>query len=149
MKNLLNILTVVGFVMLLGGCDESEWPESSVKLVPVYSATDIDGEGAPFALEIYQEKPLLIEYVNANILNSFSYYDFVDKSSSTRFDLSYAIQRPAITDAGKDTLITNVYRLFGLKNDLKPDTLWYGVAISVDTTYSEFYTTIEEKQVYN
>lgn len=151
MKNIILLGSFLAFLLMFSSCEDNDWPEPDIEKVPVYSITGISGSGAPHALEVYrnEDTPLMIEFKNANLLANYKTSDYVDASTESTFNITYSIQRPAVTAAGEDTVITNLYELVGSKEDVGLDTLNIGVVSSVDTTYSEFIMTIKLEERYN
>lgn len=78
-------------ILTFTSCDEeSNFNDTGATLVPVYSITDISGSGAPFAINIYKEQNLIIEYTSAVNVVKFSASSFADNSTETDFEFNVA-----------------------------------------------------------
>jgi len=75
-------------VVFFSCTEESNFKEPDIALVPVYAITNIVGANAPFAINIYKEKPLVIEYTTAVNPISFVSSGFVDSSTATNVELT-------------------------------------------------------------
>ncbi|OEK07665.1 hypothetical protein A8C32_16940 [Flavivirga aquatica] len=72
------------------GCgEEAEFQASDIELVPIYYVTDIVGSEAPHSIEVYKEKPLLIEFSSKVQAKSFAISNYQDLSDGTAFNITF------------------------------------------------------------
>lgn len=88
MKNIIKFLGLLAIVISLSSCEEKQWLQPDIELVPVYSITNIEGVLAPFQINIYQEQPLIIEYQKEDNAESFQSTDFTDTSTENMYEIS-------------------------------------------------------------
>ncbi len=68
-------------VLKMYNCDEeNNFKESDINLVPVYSLTEINN-GGPFKINIYKEKPLIVEYSSNVTLFNYASPGYADTST--------------------------------------------------------------------
>jgi len=80
MKKIL-ILSLAFVALELASCESDIWPESEITKVPVYKVVDIDGDNAPYELQVYKTKPLLIQYQNEVTAAPFEMLNYLDQSN--------------------------------------------------------------------
>ena len=83
------IFSFVFAVLLLCSCEKKDLKESDIGLVPVYNISNIQGEEAPFSIDLYIDDPLVIVYPNANQLEAYEIADYVDDSTASEYDFSF------------------------------------------------------------
>lgn len=100
-------------VLTLSSCDDNAWPTSEIKEVPIYYVSNFTGSGIkPFALEVYREKNLLLEYKNSALMNApLSTSNFVDASDDVNYTLNFKAQEKAKTVLLADTILNRRYEL--------------------------------------
>ncbi|WP_405293586.1 hypothetical protein [Algibacter sp. Ld11] len=136
MKNIIKLLGLLSVVLVtFFSCDEeSPFIEPNVELTPVYALTDIIGVNAPFAINIYREKDLIIEYsTNVNV-TSFTSASYADTSTDTSYEISVA------------KLIGDDIVGYWISAD---KTTGEGTLTVVTDTQIEYQIKISEKEVYN
>ncbi|GAL63588.1 hypothetical protein [Algibacter lectus] len=136
MKNIIKLLGLLSVVLVtFFSCDEeSPFIGPNVELTPVYALTDIIGANAPFAINIYREKDLIIEYsTNVNV-TSFTSASYADTSTDTSYEISVA------------KLIGDDIIGYWISAD---KTTGEGTLTVVTDTQIEYQIKISEKEVYN
>lgn len=89
MKKILKYLTVLFIAVSITGCEEEDnFKASDVSLTPIYSITEISGNGNPFKINIYKQKSLIIEYATSVNAESFTSAQFSDTSTTTNYEVS-------------------------------------------------------------
>lgn len=89
MKKIVYYICLIA-IFAVGSCNKkAEWGVPDIKLVPVYMITNIQGNNAPYSLEAYRDKPLLIEFQNAFLAKSFVTSDYADSSNTTDYAISF------------------------------------------------------------
>ncbi|WP_066627784.1 hypothetical protein [Labilibacter marinus] len=113
MKKFINISSLLVFVLLaLVSCEEYEWNESDLAEVPVYALTNIEGEMALHAIEVYPQQSLTIEFEKASALKSFAITDYQDVSTASDYDISYML-----TKGEGEAIVFYEYVYTGTKED--------------------------------
>lgn len=121
------IISIAFVALVLASCDSKIWPESDIEKVPVYRVTDIAGIDAPYELQVYQTKPLLIDYLNevtATPLTMLNYQDMsgdlYDVKFSAKDSISitygYVIEGVSLEETIK-LLVEKDYHVFSLVNE--------------------------------
>lgn len=115
-------------------CEEKDWKEPEIKLVQVYSLTDISGPDTPLKINVYQTESLIIEYTSEVNVKKFTTSDYRDSSTEDSFDITV-----------KKNLDNNTitYNITGDKST------GMGTLKIMGEEISEFDVTVTETEVYN
>ncbi len=109
MKNIILFIGLIG-VLIFSSCEKRDWPSPDIDLTPVYSIVNIKGAKAPYRLDVYREEPLLIEFVNENILKPpYKTSEYSDQSTADKYIVSFTAHEQTKTEAGKDTTVVTEY----------------------------------------
>lgn len=111
----LQLLLISLLTLLLVSCDEKEWKQDDIALVPVYQVNEL---ASAKALEVYQEKDLLLEYETSNLVQAFTMMDYTDASTDSLYLLSFARMDSMVVDS----VMTEVTKLFSVKAEMANDT---------------------------
>ncbi len=134
------ILSLLTLLLVMSSCDKKEWPLSDIKEVPIYYVSSITGTGTkPYALEVYREKKLLLEYKTAALLNApLTTSNYVDASDDNNFNVKFRAEEKLKTALGVDTVLNRRYELSGVKatNVGQLIVVKYDLADSTVSTYS-------------
>ncbi|QQY83284.1 hypothetical protein JJL45_04655 [Tamlana sp. s12] len=84
MKYIIGLLACV--IMFVACEDESNFKDFDAEETPVYSLTEINNNG-PFKINIYQEKPLIIEYATPVNVSNYATKDYSDTSNDTTYEI--------------------------------------------------------------
>ncbi len=93
MKNKILLIIIVAISAVFTSCKNEEWPVSDIKLVPVYSITNIQGKASTYLLNVYREKPLLVENINSSSFVKFTTVDYTDNSTDTDYVISFSVPK--------------------------------------------------------
>lgn len=75
-------------LFVFGACKkDSLWNKPTVKLVPIYHLSNITGTNDLYIVEIYKEKPLIIEFKNISLADSYVSSNYTDNSTATNFNI--------------------------------------------------------------
>jgi hypothetical protein len=133
MKNKIKYLGLLTIIIAFFNCsEESNFKEPDIALVPVYAITNIVGTNAPYAINIYQQKSLIVEYsTSVNPVNYVS-SNYVDSSTETNYEISVS----KLVEGGSISYLISADKETGIGT------------LSVDggTVYT---ITISETEVYN
>jgi len=147
--------SLLALIIVLSSCEKKEWPLSDIKQVPVYNISSVvrtspfvAGYSIPFTLEVYKEKPLMIEYVNAKLLKPLATTMYVDASNETDFNVSFKATEIAKTTLGKDTVLNRRYEMNGVKATLS-GTMKIVFYTKTDSVVQSFTMKFAESMVYN
>lgn len=105
MKNKILLTVVVAITAVFTSCKNEPWPVSDIKLVPVYSITNIQGQVSTYILNVYREKPLLVENLNSSSLVKYTTVDYVDNSTETDFAVTFSVPKETKNDVVIQTKI--------------------------------------------
>lgn len=132
--------------LLLVSCEEKEWKQSDVSLVPVYQ---VDYLSSSEALEIYQEKSLLLEYENSLLVMSYEMENYADTSTDSLYIVSFSRMDSMIVDS----MMAQVTKSFEITAAMANDTGIMNVVYiynNLDTiTNSTVDISIVDTEVYN
>lgn len=114
MKNIIKFFALFSIVLTLISCDEKEWLQPDIDLTIAYSITNITGLGA-VKINVYKEKPLIVEYTTSVALKNYDSSTFVDSSDDTTINftvnkianggtISYAVSADKISGIGSLTV---------------------------------------------
>lgn len=114
MKNIIKYIAIFSVIFTLTSCDEKEWLAPDIEATSVYSITDITGFTA-VKINVYKEKPLIIEYATSVALKNYTSSTFVDASTDTTISfsvnkvtadgtVSYSVTADKITGVGSLTV---------------------------------------------
>lgn len=140
-------LIFIGLVtLLLVSCETKEWKQNDITLVPVYQVNDI---ASNLALEIYQEKDLLLEYTNSILLSAYEMAAYNDASTDSLYTITFSrTDSLAIAD-----VMTQVEKNFNITANMSTDTGIMNIVYlhnTVDTVAVQNYDiTILDTEVYN
>lgn len=101
--------------LLLVSCEEKEWKQSDISLVPVYQVNYLSSNEA---LEIYQTKPLLLEYENSLLVTPYELENYTDTST----DSLYLIKFSRMDSIVVDSMMAQVSKVFEIKAEMANDT---------------------------
>ncbi|AUS05475.1 hypothetical protein [Pseudotamlana carrageenivorans] len=88
MKKLKYIIGLLACVIMFVACDEeSNFKDFDAEKTPVFSLTEISNNG-PFKINIYQDKPLIIEYITPVNASNFVTKNYSDSSNDTTFEIT-------------------------------------------------------------
>lgn len=133
MKNLIKYLSVLVIVLSFASCEEeSNFQDPSIELVPVYAITNIQGEDAPFRINIYRQQDLIIEYSSSVNATGFASSSYMDSSSEANYNISV----DKITEDATMSYVITADRITGEGT------------LTIDATI-EYDIIISEEQVYN
>lgn len=133
MKKLIKFFIIFTITLSMFSCDEeTHFIKPDIKLVPVYAITDIVGTGAPFAINIYKEKALIVEYINK--VNAINYTSTSYADSST--DTDYTISVSKVTAGGSVAYSISASKATGVGT----------LTVGGGTVYT---IKVSEKEVYN
>jgi len=133
MKKNIKYLGLFAIILAFFSCtEETNFKEPDIALVPVYAITNIVGANAPFAINVYKEKPLIIEYTTSVNPNSFTSSGYVDSSTATNFEF-------AVNKLANGTVVS--YRV-------SADKVSGNGTLTVDNV-TVYTIKVAEKQVYN
>jgi hypothetical protein len=89
MKNIIKCFALIAITFSLFSCDEeSNFIESEIELVNVYSITEITGANAPFKINIYKNKSLIVQYNSLVAVTNYASSGYVDASTDTNYEIS-------------------------------------------------------------
>lgn len=89
MKNNIKYLGLFAIVLFFFSCsEESNFKEPDIDLVPVYAITNIVGTNAPYAINIYREKPIIIVYTTSVNPISYTATGYTDNSTESSYDIT-------------------------------------------------------------
>lgn len=138
---LISILT-----LLLISCEEKEWKQSDIELVPVFQ---VDYLNSAEALEIYQDKPLLLEYKTNTLVSAYEMKSYSNTSTDSLYQISFNRMDSMLVDSA----LVEVTKYFDISAAMANDT---GI---MDITYvyngmdtvanSQIDISIKETEVYN
>ncbi len=148
MKNKVLSIFVLALLFFTTSCDEQQWPVSDVKLVPIYQLTNIVGTNAPYSIEIYKEKPLLVEFSNAVNVKSLAYSNYADLSTELNYNMKFKATEKSKSILGADTLLTRRYELNGVKAS-NTGTLKIVKYNKTDSTTNSYTIKIADASRYN
>ena len=135
MKNNIKYLGLFAIILAFFSCsEESNFKDPDIALVPVYAITNIVGSNAPFAINIYKEKPLIIVY-NTSV-NPISYMATGYTDSSTESNYEITVNRVSEND-------TVIYTITADK------TTGVGNLTIVGASTTAYTIKVIEKEVYN
>lgn len=124
MKTIIKYVSILAIVLSFTNCEsEDNFQDSNIALVPVYSITDIQGADAPFKINIYKLKSLIIEYGSSVNATSFVSSNYIDTSSDATYNVSvdkmvdgtavnYVISADKVT--GEGTMIVDATTTFNI-----------------------------------
>ncbi|MEN6363426.1 MAG: hypothetical protein ABFC90_12430 [Bacteroidales bacterium] len=154
MKNKI-IWTLLAVVLIVSSCDTNEWPVSNIKLVPIFKVTSVvgvtgnpTGTVAPYALEIYKEKALLIEYTTASLMSPLTTSAYVDGSTDSSYNLNFKASILSKTALKQDTILNRRYELIADKVT-NSGTLKVVKYNNQDSVVTNFTIKVMEDSVYN
>ena len=138
------------FILLLfvfGACKkDSLWEKTSVKLTPIYQLTNITGTDPLYSVEIYKEKPLVIEFINVSLASSYVSSNYTDNSTATNFNVLVTKNIEKKEANGAITKSAEKYEVTGVK-DTNSGNLKVTAADGV--TVRNYGIKIQETTVYN
>lgn len=114
MKNKI-IWPLLAFVLMLSSCTDKETQIADIKLVPVYAISSIIGTNAPYSIEVYKEKALMLVYSNNVNVKALSSSNYIDASTETDFNVTFRAAEKTKSVLGIDSLINSRYELRGVK----------------------------------
>ncbi|WP_298493843.1 hypothetical protein [uncultured Algibacter sp.] len=133
MKNIIKILSLLILVLTMYNCDEeNNFKESDINLVPVYSLTEINNDG-PFKINIYKEKPLIVEYSSNVTLSNYASSGYADTST----DIMYQITVNKIVDGVAVNYVISADKTTGEGT------------LNIDSGASTHNVLLTEEEVYN
>lgn len=135
MKNKIKYLGLLAILLAFFSCsEESNFKEPDIALVPVYAITNIVGSNAPFAINIYKEKALIILYTTSVNPISYDSSGYTDNSTDTNYDIT--VNRAEGTETIRYTVTAD--KATGVGN-----------LTIVGSTTSAYTIKVTEKEVYN
>lgn len=113
-----HIFSVMVLILSLTSCEDNSWATSDIKEVPIYYVSNFTGTGTkPFALEVYREKSLLLEYKNSALMFApLTTTNYSDVSDAVNFNVKFRAQEKAKTTLDADTILNRRYELSGVKS---------------------------------
>ena len=132
--------------LLLVSCEEKEWKQSDISLVPVYQ---VDYLSSNETLEIYQEKSLLLEYENSLLVTPYEIENYADTSTDSLYIVSFSRMDSMVVDS----MMSQVSKVFEIKAEMATDTGIMNIVYiynNLDTiTTSTVDISIVDTEVYN
>lgn len=122
MKNIIKYFALFSIILTMVSCDEKEWLAPDIELTSVYSITNITNLGV-VKINVYKQKPLIVEYVTNVNPKNYTSSGFVDSSTDTTIEIafnkvveggqvSYAVFADKATGVGSITVNgTSVYTI--------------------------------------
>lgn len=147
MKNTI-IGSLFALILLFSGCKQDEWPVADIVQVPVYSLTKIVGTNAPFAIDIYKDKPILLEFASSTLVKKLNTLDYLDNSNDTNFMLTFKATEKSKSIVGTDTLLNRRYELNALKTT-QLGTLKVVTYNKMDSIVTNYTIKVAEETRYN
>lgn len=133
MKNIKKILVLLILVISLVSCDEEDnFVKSEIELVPVFAITDISGSNAPFAINIYQQKSLIVEYSSSINAKNYVSSGYSDTSTDSTYEIS----------------VTKLMDNISVNYDISADKLTGDGTLTVDAA-TVYNIMVSEEEVYN
>lgn len=140
------LLFISMLMFLLVSCEEKEWKQSDISLVPVYQVDYLSND---MALEIYQEKPLLLEYTNSTLVSAYEMSDYSNTSTDSLYLLSFNRMDSVLVDS----TLSLVTKHFDIQAEMANDTGIMNITYihnNLDTVMSsQVDISILESEVYN
>jgi hypothetical protein len=145
MKKLIKIITVICVTLVMFGCEKESIFEGTpdIELVKVYTLSNITGSGLN-KINVYQTKPLLIEYETATKVAKYTSKGFVDSSTDTNYEVVLNKVVDILDDAGVKTGETIIGYTISADKTTGDGTLT--VLTDVSTVYN---IKVTETEVYN
>ncbi|MFR9581479.1 MAG: hypothetical protein SNH01_07495 [Rikenellaceae bacterium] len=112
----LRVFFVAVVALLSVACEEVEWTTDSPTYVPVYVISDIkDTEGLLelASIDIYQEKPIMIQHTDKDVLVKYDMIDYIDATDSDAYDISFKVEE-SDSSTGELTM-SKSYSIYGTK----------------------------------
>ena len=114
MKTIIKYISILSIILSYTSCDEeSNFTEPNIQLVPVISLTDIvpnvadnpafNQEGldisyVPFAINIYKEKPLLINYTSFGNAVAYNPINLINNSTDLNYNITYSSSDSSLSE---------------------------------------------------
>ncbi len=144
MKTKLFLISIL--TLLLVSCEEKEWQQSDISLVPVFQ---VDYVNSDMALEIYKEKPLLLEYSTSTLVSAYTLNDLSDQSTDSLYLISFNRMDSMMVDSA----MAQVSKYFDIQASIATDTGIMNITYvynNLDTVAaSQVDITIQDTEVYN
>lgn len=142
----LKFIIISLLTLLLMSCEEKEWKQSDVALVPVYQVDYLSND---MSLEIYQEKDLLLEFQNRTLVSAYEMLDYTDASTDSLYVLSFSRLDSMLVDS----MMAQVSKIFSIEAEMANDTGIMNILYIYNTTdtvdASQIDISIKDTEVYN
>lgn len=135
-------------LFVASSCETTEWPQSELSLVPVYTLTSIVGTPSVYSFEIYKTKSLLIQSTTTSQFKTFATSSYLDASNETKYSVSFKASQASKTTLGADTTLNSRYELSADKLT-KVGTLKVVNYVKQDSVILNYTLKISEDEVYN
>lgn len=108
-----HIFSVIVLILALSSCKDNSWASSDITEVPIYYISDFIGTGVkPYALELYREKDLLLEYKNSALMNApLNTTNYIDASTAVNYIVNFKAQEKAKSVLNTDTILNRRYEI--------------------------------------
>ncbi|UMB61694.1 hypothetical protein MHL31_05685 [Lutibacter sp. A80] len=87
MKKIIKYFGILTIILTITSCEEEEWLAPDIEITNVYSITNITGLDV-VKINVYKEKPLIIEYATDVVLNNYNSSNFINSSTDTNIEFS-------------------------------------------------------------
>ncbi|WP_075603935.1 hypothetical protein [Saccharicrinis aurantiacus] len=130
MKNNILFTAVFTLMLVFVSCEEETWLQPDIKLVPIYSLTEIEG-GTPFSMEVYREQPLLIENSTTAELPKLTNYEtnlYSDTTNQQSYGINFSVdienvytETDILTDSVKheDVTVVEIHKDYTILGDVE------------------------------
>lgn len=108
MKNKNILSTLLALALLFIACEEKQWVARDTELVPVYSLTGFN-KNIPLQQDVYQTKPVMVQFDTEVQLKHFDMSDFSDESTDSTYAFSYTLAMDEEINNSVDTIIQTLY----------------------------------------
>lgn len=151
MKTIIKYISILVIVLSFTNCEsEDNFKDSNIELVPVISLIDITPVVAdnpafnqlglnisykPFAINIYKEKPLVINYSSEVNAVAYDPIDLINNSTDLVYDITYSATDSSFSE--DEDIVTNYNYIINYDRSATEPTLGLTIEItSVTTTTS-------------
>lgn len=100
------IFNLIIVLLFFSSCEKKDLKQSDISLVPVYNISNIQGRGnvAPFAIDVYMEKPIVIVYPTASELIVYEIKNYLDSSTDGEYDFTFIKSVQTTTEEGNNKI---------------------------------------------
>lgn len=142
MKNQISYISAILLIVFFSSCEEKKWAESDLDTVSIYEITDVSN-GGPFALDVYQSKPLLIRYKDKSNVEGFETRNYSDASQDTVFNFQFEIQDSAVVTFNVESTVNDAVIISEKDSTIALD-IMYRIFTDVSTDVAIDSMVIEE-----